>query len=183
MKPRYGLLAVFLLVAVNVFAIKVTYDYDRAVNFANYKTYQWVDLKDNKISSLTDGKIKQAIDEELAKKGFTKVDSNPSFYISYQVGVQNEQQVNMMTTGGWGYSPWWGPGMYGGGMGTTTATTSTIRIGTLIVSFIDPGTKKLFFRSQGTDTLNPSSDPDKNYKKIQKAVAKILQNFPPKPKS
>ncbi len=73
--------------------------------------------------------------------------------------------------------PW-----YGGGMGTMTATTSTINIGTLVIDMVNPADKKLVFRSQGTDTLNPSSDPDKNYKKIQKAVEKILKNFPPKPK-
>jgi len=177
MKIRYGFLLLLLLVAVNLLALKVTYDYDRAFDFSKAKTYQWIELKDSKVNSLTDAKIKQAINEELAKKGFTRVESNPNLYVAYQVGLQKEEQINTMTTGGWGWSPW-----YGGGMGTMTATTSTINIGTLVIDVVNPADKKLVYRSQGTDTLNPSSDPDKNYKKIQKAVEKILKNFPPKPK-
>jgi Domain of unknown function (DUF4136) len=177
MKIRFGVLAALLLVAVNLFALKVTYDYDRAFDFSKVKTYQWIELKDSKVNSLTDAKLKQAINDELSKKGFTRVDSNPSLYIAYQVGLQKEEQINTMTTGGWGWGPW-----YGGGMGTMTATTSTINIGTLVIDMVNPADKKLVFRSQGTDTLNPSSDPDKNYKKIQKAVEKILKNFPPKAK-
>jgi Domain of unknown function (DUF4136) len=177
MRIRYGFLAALLLLAVNGFALKVSYDYDRAFDFSKLKTYQWIELKDNKVNSLTDAKIKQAINEELAKKGFTRVPSDPNLYLTYQVGLQKEQQINTMTTGGWGWSPW-----YGGGMGTMTATSSTINIGTLVIEIINPVDKKLVYRSQGTDTINPSSDPDKNYSKIQKAVEKILKNFPPKPK-
>ncbi len=176
MKLRFGLLAVLLLVGVNLFALKVTYDYDRAFDFSKVKTYQWIDLKDSKVNSLTDAKIKQAVNDELGKKGFTHVESNPSLYVAYQVGLQQQEQINTMTTGGWGWGPWYG------GMGTMTATTSTINVGTLVIDIVNPADKKLVFRSQGTDTLNPSSDPDKNYKKIQKAVEKILKNFPPKPK-
>lgn len=177
MKIRYGFLAVLLLFAVNLFALKVTYDYDPGFDFSKVKTYQWVELKGNGVNSLTDAKIKQAINDELAKKGFTRVESDPNVYVVYQVGLQKEQQINTMTTGGWGWGPW-----YGGGMGTTMATTSTINIGTLVIEMVNPADKKLVYRSQGTDTLNPSSDPDKNYKKIQNAVGKILKNFPPKPK-
>jgi Domain of unknown function (DUF4136) len=177
MRIRFGFLAALLLAAVNVPALNVSYDYDRAFDFSKLKTYQWIELKDSKVNSLTDAKIKQAINEELAKKGLTRVPSDPSLYLAYQVGLQKEQQINTMTTGGWGWSPW-----YGGGMGTMTATTNTINIGTLVIEIINPVDKKLVYRSQGTDTINPSSDPDKNYKKIQKAVEKILKNFPPKAK-
>jgi len=47
---------------------------------------------------------------------------------------------------------------------------------------VNASNKKLVFRSQGTDTINPSKNPDKNYQKIQNAVEKILKDFPPKPK-
>ena len=47
MKIRYGFLAMLLFFAVNLFALKVTYDYDRAFDFSKVKTYQWIELKDS----------------------------------------------------------------------------------------------------------------------------------------
>jgi hypothetical protein len=177
MKFRFAFLALFLLVVVNLFTIKVTYDYDRAIDFSKFRTYQWIEVKDNHVNSLSDQKIKQATDLVLAQKGRRRVESNPDLYVAYQVGLQKEQQINSMTTGGWGWGPWYGPGM-----GMSRITTSTINIGTLVIDLVNASDKKLVFRSQGTDTINPSKDPDKNFQKIQKAVGKILKNYPPKPK-
>lgn len=169
----------FLLAASTMFAQKVTYDSDRAFDFAKVKTYQWVDTKDSHVNELQDKRLKQAIDENLASKGMRRVDANPDVFVVYQVGLQKETQINTMTTGGWDYGPRVG---YAGGMGTTTATTTTIKVGTLVINFVNPADKKLVFRSQGTDTLNPNEDPDKNYKRIQKYVKNILKNFKPVPK-
>jgi Domain of unknown function (DUF4136) len=179
MKPRIGFLALFLLLAVNLIASKVVYDYDRSFDFSKFKTYQLIDVKDSKVNPLTDQKIKQAINETLAKKGFRQVDSNPDLYLAYQFGIQKEQQVNTTTAVGWGWFPWDGPGM---GMGTPPAPPSTIDVGTLVINLVNASNKKLVFRAQGTDTLDPKTDPEKNYQKIQKSVDKILNDFPPKPK-
>jgi len=51
------------------------------------------------------------------------------------------------------------------------------------VSVADTSTKSLVWRGQGSGTVNPSSNPEKNYKKLEKAVKKILKDFPPKAKS
>lgn len=177
MKARFALLAVLMLFAVNALAIKVVYDYDRSFDFGKAKTYQWVDLKEGQANQLTDQKIKQAINEDLAKKGLTRVEANPDLYLAYEVGIKQEQQIYTTTTGGWGWDPWWGAGM-----ASATSTSSTINIGTLVINFVNAQNRKLVFRSSGTDTINPSKDPDKNFKKIQSAVQKILKDFPPKPK-
>ena len=62
-------------------AQKVTYDYDKAANFAGYKTYA------HKAGTavgqeLIDARIVAAIDAELAAKGFTKVESNPDVFVA-----------------------------------------------------------------------------------------------------
>jgi Domain of unknown function (DUF4136) len=179
MKPQFVFLALFLLVSVNLFAIKVSYDYDPSFDFSKFRTYQLIDVKDSKVDPLTDQKIKQAINNTMSKKGFSQDDSSPDLYLAYQFGVQKEQRVNPTTAVGWGWFPWDGPGM---GMATAPATTSTIDIGTLVINLVNASNKKLVFRSQGTDTLDPSKDSGKNYQKIQQAVEKILNHFPPKPK-
>ena len=68
-----------------------------------------------------------------------------------------------------------------GGFGQ--ATTSTIDVGTLVVDMYDPTLKQLIWRGTATKTLNPSSNPDKNYKNLEHAVSKWLKVFPPKIKT
>ncbi len=72
----------------------------------------------------------------------------------------------------WG---WAGPGRFGG-MGT--ATSSTINIGTLVFDIDDAGTKKQIWRG-GATAISPSKDPQKNQKNLEKAMAKLLKNYPP----
>jgi len=42
--------------------------------------------------------------------------------------------------------------------------------------------KRLVWRGTATKTLEPSKDPQKNQEKLNKAVAKLLKDFPPKSK-
>jgi hypothetical protein len=94
--------------------------------------------------------------------------ANPDLHVAYQVSIDREQQLN--TWGGYG----WG--------GTGSITTSTVNVGTLVVDFFDPAANKLIWRGQGTKTLNPNSNPEKNQERLEKGVKKVLKNFPPKSK-
>jgi hypothetical protein len=66
---------------------------------------------------------------------------------------------------------------WGGGMATTTV--DHIRVGQLIIDIGDPKTKKLLWVATSSDTL--ADNPDKNKKKLDKALQKIFKNFPPPP--
>jgi hypothetical protein len=67
-----------------------------------------------------------------------------------------------------------------GGMGS--ATSSTISNGTLAVDFYDPAAKQLIWRGSAAQTLNSSGNQQKDMEKLNKAVAKLLKNYPPKQK-
>jgi hypothetical protein len=69
---------------------------------------------------------------------------------------------------------------YGGGTGA--ATSSTIKIGTVALDMFDPAAKELVWKGQASKTLGNEKDPAKRQKNIDKAMAKLLKNFPPKPK-
>lgn len=71
--------------------------------------------------------------------------------------------------------------MAGAGLapGGGRVTTSTIDIGNLVVGLFDPATKQLLWRGSATKTLNISKDPDKNYRTLEKAMAKLFANYPP----
>jgi hypothetical protein len=146
----------------------VHYDYDRDANFASYKTYQWVDVPGGvKLDQLRDQNIKRAVDAQLSQKGLQKVETNGDLHVAYQTATKKETQLT-----GWGTGPRWG-----GGMGQ--ATTSTISVGKLVIDMYDPARKQLVWRGDAEKTLNPSKDPDKNYKNLEKAMAKLFKNYPP----
>jgi len=63
-----------------------------------------------------------------------------------------------------------------------SATSSTINIGTLVLDMYDPGTKQLVWTGNATKTIDPSSNQEKNTKNLNKAMAKLLKNYPPQQK-
>jgi hypothetical protein len=73
-----------------------------------------------------------------------------------------------------------GGGIRWGGMGT--ATRSTISVGTLVLDIYDPTAKQLVWTGAATKTLDPSSNQQKNQQHLDKAMAKLLKNYPPKRK-
>jgi polysaccharide deacetylase 2 family uncharacterized protein YibQ len=46
----------------------------------------------------------------------------------------------------------------------------------------DPATKQLVWTGNATKTLDPSSNQEKNQKKLNKAMQKLLKNYLPKQK-
>jgi Domain of unknown function (DUF4136) len=171
--PQLGLaIGLMLLGCGAALAQDVTYNFMPGTDFAKYHTYKWVPESNTHPNQIVDQQIKQAIDQQLAGKGFTKTDGeNADLYVGYQVSVDNERQWNAYGGGmGW---------RFGGGM--TTATSTTIQVGTLVLDVYDPTAKALIWRGQATKTLNPSKDPAKNQENINKAMAKLLKNFPPPP--
>jgi hypothetical protein len=44
---------------------------------------------------------------------------------------------------------------------------------------VRPGYKQLVWRGSASKTLDINEDPDKNYRNLEKAVAKLFKNYPP----
>lgn len=85
--------------------------------------------------------------------------------------------MNAWGTGGGPWGGWGGLGGWDGG--TVTGQTSTIPIGMLLIDLYDPAQKRLIWRGDASKTIDLKKDPDKNYKNLQKAMAKLFKNYPP----
>ena len=83
-----------------------------------------------------------------------------------------------MSAFGAGAGPW-GGGWGSWGNGTVTGQTSTIPVGTLLVDMYDPAKKQLIWRGDATKTIDLKKDPDKNYRTLQRVMAKVFKNYPP----
>jgi len=146
-------------------------NYMPGTNFSKYKTYKWVVIEGAHMpDQIMDQQIKLAIDTQMAAKGFTKADGDTGLDLGYQISVANQTQWSTYGTGG----PRWG---WGGGMVTTTS--STYQVGTLDLDMYDPATRQLVWRGTATKTVNPSDNPEKNQKNLNKAMEKLLKKFPP----
>jgi hypothetical protein len=173
-----------VLVAIVGFAQDVRYNFAADQDFSTFKTYKWVQFKGaDQLNQLADQQLKTAVDAELAKKGLTRTeDENADLYVGYQVALSEEKQFTSYDTG-WGYGPGWHGGWYGGGGGISTTTSSTIPVGQLGLDMYASGEKKLVWRGTASKTLDPKAKPEKRQKNLQKGVAKLLKNYPPKKKA
>lgn len=178
MKKTIGIALALLGLAAIASAQDVHYNYDTEANFANYKTYKWVEIAGGvKLDEIVARQLTSAVDAELAKKGLTKVDSDTAdLYIGYQAAVTQEKQIDMYGMGGFGRGPRWG----GGGM--ATATTTTLLIGSVSLDMYEVSPKRLVWRGVATKTIDPNAKPEKRQKNIQKGIAKLLKKYPPKKK-
>ena len=59
-----------------------------------------------------------------------------------------------------------------------SATSSTIAIGSLVLDMYDPSTKQLVWTGRVTKTLDPSANQEKKQKNLDKAMQKLLKNYP-----
>lgn len=161
----------------------VRFNFDKNTDFSRFHTYKWVELKDaQKLDSLVAKQIMDAIDAQLAAKGLTKTDADPAdLYMGIQAAVGQEKQFTSYSTD-WGYGGgWYRGGWYGGGMGSTMTSgqTSTIYVGQLALDMYDSANRDLVWRGVVSKTLDPKAKPDKQTKNLNKAVSKMLKNYPP----
>jgi hypothetical protein len=176
-------LTALLLTPTLALAQKVTYDFDKSASFANFKTYGTKD--GTKVGQqLIDDRIVAAIDQQLAAKGFKKVDANPDVWVVYHVAFDKEKDISSFSSGyGGGYGPYgWG---WGGGFANTTTTTQVrdILVGTLVIDMADAKKNQIAWRGMGTKEVDTTAKPEKRDKSINKAVEKIFKNYPPKVKT
>ncbi len=176
-------------------AQKVRVDYDHGCNFSRYKTYRWVEVQRAQSpdvqfpNQLMQERIVGFVEEALAAKQFTRVETGGDLLVGYAMKVSAEPQFTTFTdaTGpGWGWGGWsgYGPGCcgwgWGGGWGSAFSTTTiqTTWLGTLTVSMTDALQRQLVFQGVSTDTI--SSKAEKNTKRLQKGICEIFEKYPPR---
>ena len=183
---RVRLLAALLCVASLSLAHKVRVDFDHSTSFGAYKTYCLKGFA-NKNSplpafpnQLIQDRIAGYIEEALAARGLKRASTAEDLRVSYRIDVREQPQYITYGDGwgpGWGWDGW-GYG-WGAGSGFSTTTVQMTYEGTLVVDMVDVKRNKLVF--EGTSAQSISSRPEKNSKKLAKAVAEVFEKYPPRP--
>lgn len=171
LQSRFAVLFASLLITAVAAWAGVTTDYDHHADFAHYKTYSWGKIQT--ANGLWDERVKNAVGGQLAAKGLTEVPSGGDVVVTARDAIHNQQELNTFYNGlgGW---------RRGGGLGMSTTTVDTYKVGTLLVEMFDGRSKSLIWQGSASDTLSNNSD--KNIKSLDKNVQKMFEHFPPEPK-
>ena len=177
-------LVLALVVCSVTYAQDVRTNYMPGTDFSKYHTYAWVDEVQGvpgvggHPDQILDTQVKQAIDSQMAGKGFTKVvdGGKADLLLGYQLAIDREKQINGLASGMGGINGW---GPWRGGVDSFSATTSTINIGTFVVDMYDPAAKKLVWIGAAQHAIEPSKKQEKNQERLNKGAQKLLKDFPP----
>ena len=191
MKLKIGsTLLVGLLLSACGGGIAVQQDFIPGTDFSGLRTWDWMPTPtratgDRRIDNeFMAGRIRTAIEEGLAAKGFQRVTSGePNFRVGYQITVSDEtdyQTINDYWGPGWGYGGMYGPGMRGPMMTTSRTTAQRYSVGTLVLDFFSTASRELVWRGSAEGKLNQTATPDERQKRASAAVNMILDQFPPK---
>lgn len=178
---RTMLLAVlFAAGAIGAQAQKIRVDYDKQLNFAQFKTYAWAP-HGAVAHPLLAANVVGAIEEELKARGMQRVtmDQNPGLIIQVYGSIDQETSYNStdpLYNGSGGIPPFdpsfSGPLLYG----QFGATSVTVHKGQLVVDLIDNSTRKVVWR--GMSQQNLAHDPNKLVSQVNNTVAKMFKQYP-----
>ena len=166
---------VLFLLMVSCQAVHVNSDFDKNVDFSQFKTYAFYKNGIDKveISDLDKKRILRSIDNQMQKKGFTKSET-PDMLINIFTKERQQVDVNQFNAGfgyGWGFG--WNPFFWGGNQTAVNQYTE----GTLYIDLIDAKKKEMIWQGEGNGNLTQKSD--KKDEVINEFVTRILEQYPP----
>jgi hypothetical protein len=172
------LLTLILLSAPAVWGQKISTGYDKTADFSQFKTYAWVERHTPATDPVLAAVIVADIDNELAKKGLHKTESNPDLLVNCYGGLGSESAFAAEDPGytALGGAALPGTSMWGGSV--SSAAVMQVVPGMLVVDLVDTHQKHLVWRA----TAKANLDYDKRSKlfdQANKAVVAIFQKYPP----
>ena len=177
MKTQQILFLFLFLLALPALGQKVHVDYDGATAFSEYRTFQFFETKEDlrDFSLTSHKKVVRQLRDYAEEGGLTEVDTDPDVYIAYYTADRGDLRLTLGDLG-YAYGPDFSLGSYWeGGVGNRTSNSFTFKEGTLIIDVWDAERKQLVWRGMATATV--AKDPDKNDKKIEKALKKMTKNW------
>ena len=190
MKTQQILFLFLFLLALPALGQKVHVDYDGATAFSEYRTFQFFETKEDlrDFSLTSHKKVVRQLRDYAEEGGLTEVDTDPDVYIAYYTADRGDLRLTLSDLG-YAYGPDFSLGSYWeGGVGnrtsnasysshnrSVTSLTALSLEGTMIIDVWDAERKQLVWRGMATATV--AKDPDKNDKKIEKALKKMTKNW------
>ncbi len=148
-------------------------DYDRGANFSSYHTFAFKDVRETR-NPIGMRRVRTAIVRTLTSRGYSEAPGGtPDLWVVLHTRAHTQTQVTTWNTGwGWGWR-WRGPYW-------SSARVEQIPVGTLMVDLVDTKAKELVWRGSASRVVDPDESPQAREEKVQEAVDKLFEGFPPK---
>lgn len=146
-----------------------------SAEITEWRSYAWMPPPENGSdlvnNDITRRRVQEAVDRELAARGFNLDPDNPDFRIAWHGSLDQRLDVrHIVDPWGYGWRRWWNSRV------RTTVTEYTA--GTLVLDFVDADTNELAWRgvAQGRLSGTPANLPSQSA--INEAVEEIMEEFP-----
>jgi hypothetical protein len=183
---KVGIAMLAGLLALAGCATRVSSDFDRDAVFAYYNTFDWLspparaseEVRSDtdpdgpfERNSLLDKRIRSAVNANLTARGFRYLESGEAdFRMNYYVRFKDKLYATGNDFGYWGR-------YYRGGFGSGfNYSVRQYQEGTIILDIIDRKQDQLVWRGWA---VTRSSDGNLDEAEVSRAVARILERFPP----
>jgi hypothetical protein len=136
-------------------------EYDHAVDFSRYKTWSWQAGVPVPPDLVHDKRIREAVARELAGRGLSRVDSDPTLLVRYYAARSTRIDLLPLDSGS----------------GAPPTGIRYVETGALVIDLLDTASGKVVWRGHATGVLRYG--PKEIAAQIDSAVAELLARFPP----
>jgi Domain of unknown function (DUF4136) len=168
-RRRWLLVCMIVVCVGSGFAQKIRIGFDKSVDFSKYKTYTWAKSETPIMRPLLYDNVVAIVDSELKSRGLQR--------------TEKDGDLKLVAAGGIGFGYNMPPAAiinaayWGGKEDTALLTAPMVAGGTLILEFIDQS-GKMIWRGTATENLDPELA--KSLPRIEKAIVKLVSEYPPK---
>ncbi len=165
-------------------AQKVRVGYDKSADFSRYTSYTWAELDVPLARPLLYATVVGYIEDELGSRRLVRAQADGDLILvpAGGIGFGFNSAAGQPILGTYGGGPaaidasmWTGAG------GSAAAMTTIVPEGTLMLSFVDRKANKVVWSGTVSVKLDLEHK-TKSVERIQKAISKLLQGFPPRKK-
>lgn len=149
--------------------IYVNYDYEKATNFSEYKTYNFFSNIESGLNGLDEKRLISALETKLNAMGLERTE-NASFFIDIK---SEEFESSSNSTVGLGV----GGGYSGVSVGIPFGKTNINK--QITIEFVDESKTGLFWQATSESSFKQNQKPEKRELRFQAIVEKMLEGFPP----
>jgi hypothetical protein len=151
-------------------AQKIRVGYDKSADFSKYKTYTWAKPQAPISRPFVYENVVGEVDDDLKAKGLQRIEKDGDLMLVAAGGIgfgYNMPPAFVMNFDYWS-----------GEEDTALLTAPLVGEGTLILALVDRASNKLVWRGTAKENIDP--EVAKSLPHIEKAIDKLLKEYPPK---
>ncbi|MGF1734564.1 DUF4136 domain-containing protein [Photobacterium satsumensis] len=165
--------SILFLLLISACTKDVVTDYNTAVNYNDYQTYEFAPFSTTQATTLDGSRIEDAITIQLYTKGLTGVNENGDLLVRHSIIEQSDFQT-YGTTFGFGYRH------RSAGIAYSTPTQiREYRYGKIVVELIDAKSNNVVWRATSQRKLTETMTPSTRKTFIDTQINEMFKEYPP----